>query len=376
MNIEIRGVGFENKGAELMLRAILAHYSGRRDIRFVVSAYTGTYEQRARYGLYTRLAVPRLGLRGRMLPLVLHQSYRRRYGLVAPGEISAVLDASGYAFGDPWGEGPARGALRDFREARRHGARIALLPQAFGPFGDARLRHLYVQIKGTADLVYARDAVSYRHAVTCGGRSDHVSVAPDITHLVEGHLPEGRSLPPHSAAIVPNSMILKADRNRAATYFGMLRSVCDHLIRRGFTPILLLHEQREDRALVARIYEAGGRPLPTICEADPVVLKGILGTATLVFASRYHALVATLSQGVPAAAVGWAHKYDELFSDYGIPRLCLPLNSDRRRVNETLELLTDDDARRLLTKGIAERAEVNRRKVRRMWKEVDQLLFG
>ena len=376
MNIEIRGAGFDNKGAELMLRAILLHYSGRGDLRFVVSAYTGTYEQRARYGLYTRMAASRLGLRGRLLPLILHRGYRRRYGLVSSAEISAVLDASGYAFGDPWGSGPARNALRDFHDARRHGASIALLPQAFGPFEDKRVRDLFVQVKESVDLLYARDTISYRHAVQCGGRSDHVSVAPDITHLVDGHLPEDRGLPPRAVAIVPNSMILKADRSLATAYFRMLKTACEHLIRHGFTPILLLHEQREDRALVARTYEALGRPLPTVTEEDPVVLKGILGTAAFVFASRYHALVSALSQGIPAVAVGWAHKYDELFSDYGVPQLCLSLHSDWSRIKELLELLTNEETRRLLTKGIAERAEVNRRKVRKMWKEVDHLLFG
>jgi len=375
MYIEIRGAGFVNKGAELMLRAVVEHYAGRADVRFVVGADVGNYEDRARYGLYTRLICSRHGLRSRLAPLVLHRGIRHRYGIVAPADIAAVLDVSGYAYGDPWGMGPARDAVREFAAARRRGARIVLLPQALGPFSSPRLCRLFARLKELADAVYARDGVSYRHAVGCGGRSDHVGWAPDITHLVPGRLPSTGGLAPRTAVLVPSSMILQGDPARAGQYLQLTRRVCHRLKEDGLSPVLLLHERKRDRELVGRVYEAMGCSLPVRYEADPVHLKGILGSAAVVFASRYHALVSALSQGVPAIAVGWAHKYDELFADYEIPDFCLTLQEDGQRVCGLIDLLADDDAREAVRHKLRARAEAQKRKVEKMWKEVDHLLF-
>jgi colanic acid/amylovoran biosynthesis protein len=46
-------------------------------------------------------------------------------------------------------------------------------------------------------------------------------------------------------------------------------------------------------------------------------LKAMIGQCDLVVGSRFHSLVAALSQGVPSVALGWAHKYVELLGDFG-----------------------------------------------------------
>lgn len=376
MFIEIRGVGFVNKGAELMLRAVLQHYEGREDLRFAVSSYTGTYEQRARLGLYTRISISRHRPRSWLIPLVMPRAYHRQYGLVSWRDIAVVLDASGYAYGDPWGSGPALDAVRDFAQARKNGSRIILLPQALGPFESPAVRQAFLRIKDQVDLVYARDRGSYRHAVSCGGRCDHVSLAPDITHLVAGRIPPGGGLPPRAAAVVPNSMVLRADSGLASAYISLLATVCRRLKEAGFSPVLLLHEEKRDRELVARLYDGMGHSLPSRYESDPVFLKGLLGQAEVVFASRFHALVSALSQAVPSIAVGWAHKYDELFADYEIPEFCLGLRDRWERAIDLIDMLADPGRRMALRQKLQTRADANRQKAEKMWKEVDHLLFG
>ena len=47
-------------------------------------------------------------------------------------------------------------------------------------------------------------------------------------------------------------------------------------------------------------------------------LKSIIGNAHMAFGSRFHFLVAALSSGVPSMAVGWSHKYKELFDEFGV----------------------------------------------------------
>ena len=44
--------------------------------------------------------------------------------------------------------------------------------------------------------------------------------------------------------------------------------------------------------------------------------KSVIGNAYMAIGSRYHFLIAALSSGVPAMALGWSHKYRELFREF------------------------------------------------------------
>jgi polysaccharide pyruvyl transferase WcaK-like protein len=48
------------------------------------------------------------------------------------------------------------------------------------------------------------------------------------------------------------------------------------------------------------------------------VLKAVIGRMDFVVGSRYHGIIAALSQMVPALVLGWSHKYFELVRDAGI----------------------------------------------------------
>ena len=47
-------------------------------------------------------------------------------------------------------------------------------------------------------------------------------------------------------------------------------------------------------------------------------VKSVIGSCDILLSSRYHALIAALSQQVPAVAIGWSHKYDELMAEVGL----------------------------------------------------------
>ena len=60
--------------------------------------------------------------------------------------------------------------------------------------------------------------------------------------------------------------------------------------------------------------------------------------------SRFHALVAALSQGIPVAALGWSHKYAELLGEFGL-----------REFVFRHDLLDDADVQRGIRRLIRER---------------------
>lgn len=74
-----------------------------------------------------------------------------------------------------------------------------------------------------------------------------------------------------------------------------------------------------------------------------IAMKAVIGQASFVVTSRYHALVGALSQSIPAVALGWSHKYEELLGIYGLEDASLPAelwlenaNYILRKINELL----------------------------------------
>ncbi|MFO1096459.1 MAG: hypothetical protein U0992_24600 [Planctomycetaceae bacterium] len=106
MFLEVTGVSTANKGAELMLQAILEHYAPAADVHFAVLEQFGSQRDRARYGLRTKLTPPESvsSRRARVVAALRAQFVRPGRGLVAESEIAAVVDASGFAFSDQLGQ--------------------------------------------------------------------------------------------------------------------------------------------------------------------------------------------------------------------------------------------------------------------------------
>jgi len=376
MIFEIRGVGFHNKGAELMLRAVLEQ-GGRfaQAVDFAVEPGCGTYAARARYGLLQIMEARRHGRLGWVLDLLFHAGYRSHYGMVKRHELDGVLDASGYAYGDPWGRREIERALQAVRSVVRNGGRIVMLPQSFGPFENRGIRESFRRLAQDCALIYARDETSRGYLETVVPPGCEVARAPDITHLVKGRLPDGYALERPAACLIPNQRVVSGrSSNVLRRYTALMASASMRFKRAGLNPVFLLHETEQDRDLVKEIMAASIQAT-VIDERDPVVLKGIIGTCEVVVGSRYHALVNALSQGVISLGIGWSHKYAELFRDYGCPEMCVGRDFDDTTVERLLGRLVDERFRAEMRQRLLEKAAANGEMVRRMWKRVEEVLF-
>ena len=317
MIVEVRPGPMTNKGGELMLHAVADRLSGRHDL--VVDHWIGPYAARARLGLLQKLWWKRLGPLAGLPGLIVPRSVRQAYGLVTEREIESVLDASGFAYGDQFGPERTERAAANAHRWRGRGLHFILLPQAFGPFSSTRIRRAAHSLLSQADLVYARDAISLRAVQGLGTDAD-IRLAPDITVGLNANPPadvqaEGA---PHGYLIPNEKMLTHADAEVAASYPAFLEMMVRELRARGVQPILLIHETAGgDRRLATAVSDRVAGGVPIIEELDPLRLKGLIATAVIVAGSRFHALLAALSQGVPVIAAGWSHKYRSLLDAYG-----------------------------------------------------------
>lgn len=371
--ILLHGTGTHNKGAELMAIAVLQHFRALPNPpQFAVPPYFGPFPDRAKYGLWTLLSERRIG-RAKLAAVLAHASFRQKYGLAAESDISAVIDASGFAFGDQHGPRPTLEMAAHCRRWKRQGKKIVLLPQAFGPFSSPAIRQACRELVDNCDLVFARDAESYAHLTGVVGKRETVKLAPDFTPLVQGELPPGYKPEANTVFVVPNMRMLdKTDLRTAQSYVPFLARVIEAINGRGLRAAVLLHTP-EDRALGRSLQADCGDNFPVIEEGCPVRLKGVLGTAYGTVSSRFHALVGALSQNIPALAIGWSHKYGQLMADFGCPEARAEVG-DLAAVDRWLDRITDRSEREKLVAAMARANSQIRGQIEQMWQEVDSVL--
>jgi len=377
MLIEISKTGFVNKGAELMLHAIvqqLAEHVPEVDVAVAPGGLrASSFQKRARLGLYQKAWLWKTGVNWGGLAGLLPPLARQMYGIVLDREVDVVLDAAGFSYSDQWGGDTVHELARSARRWRQRGTRVILLPQAFGPFGTAKIRRELKDAIDNIDLVFARDETSYAHLVNAVGEQPKIRIAPDFTNLLAG-IPPVNDWMKEKICVVPNSrMIDKTDGDTASGYAPFLARCIRLIEERGRGSFLLVHEGEGDFKLAKRISELAGG-VEIVREHDPLRIKGILGASFASVGSRFHGLVSAMSQGVPTLGTGWSHKYAELFGDYGAADLLVDVSGSEERLAAALDRITNEQARVELVSVLQARSEVLKAKSAQMWSEVFTLI--
>lgn len=319
--IELRGVEFHNKGAELMLYAILEQVRERKpDTIFVMEKrYSVPIKKQRQVGIYTKANIVKFGVNTAFIAKMTPKFIRRKLKFILEEEINVVLDGSGFAFGDFWGAKKAGSRLADhIINWKQSGKKIIVLPQAFGPFTNTELQDKMKIILNNADLIFARDSYSYDYLTQLKAKNTNVFLKPDFTNLIKGKLPSYFESENVNVAIIPNNKLLESTVfSSRDEYVAFLNRLTDLITGFGKTPFFLIHEGAKDMQLAVEVNSQYKKSIKIIKEDNPLYVKGIIGKSDAVITSRFHGLVSALAQGVPCLCVGWSHKYLALVEDYG-----------------------------------------------------------
>lgn len=372
MIVEIHGVSTRNKGAELMLVTILDRLAKLERAVPVVDANFGSFEERAHYGLRLKLGLRKPG-RSMLSTLLMPRSFRQTCGLVMDRETDAVIDASGFAFGDQLPPETAIWMAKNCRRWQQQGKPIVLLPQAFGPFRTSPARRAFKEILSSSTLIFARDQESLMYAREISdGQDEKLRVAPDVTIGFQPQATSEFNSINNCALIVPNARMLDSTTpSIAARYPQLLAVAIRTLEQRGLRAGVLIHDGGEDEKLVGPVFEQLGRQLEVFREDCPIRLKQLLAAARCVIGSRYHALVSALSSSTPSLAIGWSHKYPQLFEEFGCPDMVFdPLYDEKLLTQKIDRLVYELEIRKA---SLASRTGYLCQKVDAMWDSVIQI---
>ena len=378
MIIEIRRAGFGNKGAALMLHAVL--HKIREffpDAQFAMDAsYTAApYQKRAALGLFQKASFWRYHIQWGQAAGLVPKRIRRMYGVVLDREIDAVLDAAGFCYTDQWGAERTVELADSSRRWRKNGTKIVLLPQAFGPFSSRRIKDAMRIAADNIDLIFARDCISYKHLIEVVGERPNIRMAPDFTNLIEPFPIGDLDMGDKQFCVVPNSrMIDKTGQEERGAYLSFMIKCVQYLLEKGIKTFILIHDKDGDLILSQEILRGAGCQLPIIQEEHPLKIKGILGACHGLIGSRFHSLVSALSQGVPSVGVGWSHKYQMLFEDYGFSEGLMDVMMDEGQIQKRIDLITEKESRERVQKVILEKSNQMKHLSIQMWNQVIDLL--
>lgn len=349
--VEVKGGSHRNKGDGLMLLALQRAMRARFGGGVVFSSRSDWPVAEPRFGLLrmaplatshanpVRNVVARMA--NRFLGTRLGGHLGVAWGIVVSGRrVDALMDISGFPYSDHWSEWRMPVDRDTFAEARRSGRKIVLMPKTYGPFSSENQRALMLEILQLSDVTFVRDRQSLDFLVGIGADAHDLHLAPDYTGDLTPTLDSKYNGLANGACIIPNyRMVDKVANVSLAEYARFVEAVAQGLLARGIRPFVLLHEDKSDPEVVAAFADES---LEVVREDDPLVLKGIIGRSSVVFSSRLHGLISALSQGVPAVALGWAHKYSEVMRDYGVPEYNLEWPVSPDEVMRTVGALIDE----------------------------------
>lgn len=381
MRYELSGVETNNKGAELMLYAILQEIE-RRDKDAVV------YMPPPPYGIWQGLnyvktsveirenpylAFIKLGRKLRLTRIfyILHVTRFLMDSGTPLKQIDYYLDASGFRFSDqipihPIGIDQIKRKLKGYH---KQGTRIIYLPQAFGPVEKQGTKDALSVLSQYSTLMMPREKVSYQYLHQANVDMKKVKMFTDFTSLVEGSFPEKYKHLTNGICIIPNMRMIDKGVISYEDYISLISQITKCVGESGHPVYLLNHEGIGDEQIAMQCQKNLSNRVEVVTGLNALEVKGIIASAYLCISSRFHGVASSLNSMVPCLATSWSHKYKELFSDYEITDAVLPVDSVDKcieKIKEYLQPQTNQTMRVHLTIQV----EKIKQQTREMWKNV------
>ena len=381
MRIVLSGVESNNKGAELMLYAILQELE-----RTIPSAEVYISPNMLKQGLgYIQTSMnlcffPKESFIVRFFNKFKLTGILNRLGLVngylnnlmPVNNVDYFIDGSGLLFSDKRISSPIFTKIWDKKLElyKRKGSKIIFLPQGFGPIKKQCTINTIAALDKHADLIFAREKTSFNYLNEIVKNKEKVKLFTDFTSLVDGKvLPLYEHLK-GKVCIIPNIQMINKGVVSKTDYFNILSDIVDTCRSNGYDVYLLNHEGVKDENLAKEFIALRNDNIELVTGLNALEVKGLISTAYLVISSRFHGVASSLNSHVPCLATSWHHKYTELFEDFGQNDCVLSLENVELRQNKIKEYLDIDrnnEIRKLLAIHKKDIVEQNKDMWRLIW---------
>lgn len=242
-----------------------------------------------------------------------------------------ILDISGYAIGDNWDYYYCKQYLEHIEFAKCFGIPMYMMPQSLGPFNfvgehAAELNQLCKKLFPYPLVICAREQEGYEMIKKAYNLSN-VVLLPDLvlnnrgvetadifTNSPRFYFP---TIPKNSVGIIPNVRTL--DLCGEEELLSMYKKAISAILKQGNTTYILSHATC-DIELCRKLKQSFIENKNVILidsDLNCIEFNHIVKQFKYVIASRFHAIVHAMKNGIPCIAIGWAIKYYNLLSMFG-----------------------------------------------------------
>lgn len=380
MLIEIKGVQFVNKGAELMLYAIIDKVKQLwPDAEICLapnkrSPYLKIAELKAFKKINIKKNIIDLNGFSYFIPLYYRKKLKRSWGVVSEADVDVILDASGFAYGDQWSTVILKQTAIEVLRMKRKKKHYVFMPQALGPFSGKKSQSAAKRAFEAASIVFAREQESFSHVNICAPFAN-LYQAPDFTNLLSAPPKENYLRYKDGVAFILNSKMISNKNENIQwreRYISLIKMVIEAFIAQGEKVFLLNHEGESDQNICHEVNKVLQYSLDIVAPSSPLDVKAIIGGAKVAVCSRYHGCVSALSQGVPCIGTSWSHKYENLFAEYDNKELMMSSDFQFENIaNMVSHVIENHQA--ISTKLINYSAEYKKAS-EQMWSELNRIV--
>lgn len=376
MRIVLSGVETNNKGAELMLYAILQEIERKFPQAEVFIRQTAILQGRSYVDTSLHLHLISLSfLKKLCIKLKIYGILRRLHlpvgvfeGYPRIEDADYLIDGSGFAFSDQWKTTQYTLSYwyNFLKYYHAQNTKIIFLPQAFGPVKMDNTRKLISYLNDFADLIMPREKVSMEYLKQCHVNPQKIKLFSDFTSLVKGQVPEKYIHLKGGVCIIPNLRMIDKGIISLGDYLTILQEVIYVSQKLGKQVYLLNHEGVGDEKLAYMCRGKLKNQVEVVTGLNGLEVKGLISTAYLCVTSRFHGVASALNSCVPCLATSWSHKYEELFKDYGQRDCVLDITSIDKTLLKIDEFLQSDVNRQIREHLNAQLPHIQE-KSRKMW---------
>lgn len=376
MKIVLSGVETINKGAELMLYAILQEIERKFPNAIVylpcLAAKQGLGYFHTSINLKTKPYTKLINFFNNYYIMRVIQKLRLpRLFLTDSHIISGIdyfFDASGFHFSDQFNYDHFQVAYWEkiLTGYYKQGTKIFFLPQAFGPIQLESTRSLVQLLNKYSSIIMPREQVSYDHLLNSGVNMSKVHLFPDFTSLVKGNIRKEYSHLAGAVCIIPNMRMIDKGVVNKSNYIEYIHTIISTVKSLGYTPYILNHEGKGDEKLSYECVNGFPEDVEVITNLNALDVKGLISTSYLVISSRFHGVASSLNSAVPCLSTSWSHKYEELYKDYDLSNCMLnPDNVDS--VTTSLNYYLDNNNNTLIREHLNKKIPLMKVKSKEMW---------
>ncbi len=356
--IVLSGIGFVNKGAELMLYAILQEIENKfpNSVVYLSEAIPQGYDFSTKLSFKTQYPIwlKTFKIQGIMERLKL-PFYDNFIANKIVKDAKYFIDASGFLFSDQFNlkRENYQYWFKQLAKYKEQGTKIIFLPQAFGPIENKYTKDIIDVICEKADLIFAREKVSLDYLKQIKQTKDNVLMYPDFTSLIDGIIPSKYSYLSNGICIIPNAKMVSQGIVTIEEYINILTQIINQTTSTKHKTYLLNHEGIGDEDIIAKCKQYLGKDIEIVTGLNALEVKGMISSSYLCVSSRFHGVASALNSGVPCLATSWSHKYEELFKLYQQTDCILntkDLNSIKNKITEYIDERNNLFIRQAITK--------------------------